>query len=152
MAQGLKNLQTSARSCIRRERMLDPNSTNPSQPHSMSQSPYNNSTSYLPHSDDSGYADELEGEAYDGASDRSSTGYQPGEYQQAGQAEYREGYGNGYGHQHSLSNASGSSMGSMMGSGAVMSDPRNAYAVNGRVPSMDMGIDAIINRPSGSRQ
>jgi hypothetical protein len=135
MGQGLKNLQTSARSCARRERMLDPNSNNASQSQSMSHSPYNHSTSYLPHSDDSGYADELEGEAYDGASDRSS--------------QYNQEYQGSYGHQHSLSNGSGSSM----GSGMMGGDPRNAYAVNvgGRLPSMDMGIDAIINRPSGNR-
>ncbi|KAE9366896.1 hypothetical protein N431DRAFT_79931 [Stipitochalara longipes BDJ] len=86
MSQGLKNLQTAARSCARRERMLDTSQNGPYQ---------------------------------DGASDRSGSA---GAYQ---------------GHHYSSSAGSGGSGG---------------YHPHGqRLPSMDMGIDAIINRPGNGR-
>ncbi|KAG4417021.1 hypothetical protein IFR04_009862 [Cadophora malorum] len=50
MSQGLKNLQTAARSCARRERMLDPNSSSANHSHSQSQGSYNGFES----TDDSG--------------------------------------------------------------------------------------------------
>lgn len=107
MSQGLKNLQTAARSHARRERMLDTNG--------MMSSAYARDA----HADDSGIGiEDLEAE-YDGASDRSVSAYG----------------GNGHYHSHS----SGS-----VGDGRYMSEAQ-------RVPSMDMGIGAIINRPGNGR-
>ncbi|CZR66620.1 uncharacterized protein PAC_16521 [Phialocephala subalpina] len=80
MSQGLKNLQTSARSCARRERILDSSSTthsqlSTSQPSSAPPYPVQSHTFGEHHTDDSGYADEIEQE-YDAASDRSGSLYQ----------------------------------------------------------------------------
>ncbi len=136
MSQGLKNLQTAARSCARRERLLDPTHA-PTQ----SQGSYNPGA-FEQHTDDSGYADDIEPDYdADGASDRSSNGYQ--------------------GHYHSHSNGSngsmgGGSMGGGMGGmgGNMMTDPRflQQHQHQPRLPSLDMGIDAIINRqPPGGR-
>ncbi|KAF8853589.1 hypothetical protein BDZ45DRAFT_706919 [Acephala macrosclerotiorum] len=162
MSQGLKNLQTSARSCARRERILD--STSSSQPGSAP--PYvgqsqNANGGFEHHTDDSGYADELEQE-YDAASDRSSSLYQE--------------QGPGHGHQYSQSGGSAGSLGMGVGGGmnggnlgggggmgmgnggmGVQMDLRGMggdlrYAQHqSRLPSMDMGIDAIINRPVDRR-
>lgn len=182
MTHGLKNLQTKARSCARRERLSEPSPSALPQPqhhhpHLASQNQNQGQGAYggAYHTDDSGYADDLEGleaESYqdhtDGASERSgSYGYQS--------------------HQHTGSAGSVASLGGMMpgmgggGMGAVngagmngqMMDTRTQYMVAGmgvhqgggggmlnvnvngqqgqRLPSMDMGIDAIINRPSGGR-
>lgn len=162
MSQGLKNLQTSARSCARRERLSDPNS-NPNN---------NNHYTSLPngYENDSGYAEDLElgGDEYeaDNNSERSNGSY---------------GYST---HSHHHTGSTGSSMngnvggnmgmnggGMGMGGAQNMMDSR-AYMTTGvgsgvgvqyqnqgmgvnangqRLPSMDMGIDAIINRPSGGR-
>jgi hypothetical protein len=108
MSQGLKNLQQAARTCARRERMLDTSGGN---------------LGAYSHTDDSGIGiDELEAEYdADGASEHSggsnsNNSMGGGGYYQAQQGgQQHRGYG---GHQ-------------------------------GRLPSMDMGIDAIINRPSG---
>ncbi|KAG4433280.1 hypothetical protein IFR05_011225, partial [Cadophora sp. M221] len=55
MSQGLKNLQTAARSCARRERMLDPSSSSSStHPHPGSYSSHNHSGFEAAHTDDSG--------------------------------------------------------------------------------------------------
>jgi hypothetical protein len=111
MSQGLKNLQTAARSCARRERMLDT-----SQGGSYTGGAYGER-------DDSGIGlgDDLEAEYdADGASDRSgsASAYQGHHYSSSvGSA-----VSGGYGHPHEQ-----------------------------RLPSMDMGIDAIINRPSNGR-
>lgn len=134
MSQGLKNLQTAARSCARRERLLDP-----------TQAPAQSQGSYNPgaleqHADDSGYADDIEPDYdADGASDRSSNSYQ--------------------GHYHSHSNGSNGSMGggslgggSLGGGiggmgGGMMGDPRYLQQQQQqRLPSLDMGIGAIINQ------
>lgn len=158
MSQGLKNLQTAARSCARRERLLDPQAQVQSNPN---QNGYGGASHYT---DDSGYADELEAEydPTDGASERSGGSY---------------GYGGS--HQHTGSNTSVASlagmgmnvngnMGYMMngvGGGQLTGIGGGVHqgqlsGVNGqggvnsqgqRLPSMDMGIDAIINRPSGGR-
>jgi hypothetical protein len=123
MSQGLKNLQTAARSASRRERMLDTSSS------TAIHTPLTSSSISVPnygayeHHDDSGYADELEAEYdADNASDRSSNGN-----------------GNGYVHGHYHTHSATSSMGGSYGHG------------QGRVSSMDMGIDAIINRPGNGR-
>ncbi|KAH7400209.1 hypothetical protein BKA64DRAFT_778463 [Cadophora sp. MPI-SDFR-AT-0126] len=162
MSQGLKNLQTAARSCARRERMLDPSSANHS--HSQSQGSYNG---FEGHTDDSGYADEhdhdqdqdqdLEAEYdADGNSDRSSTN---GVYSHhsshsngihgGGQAHYQT-------HSHSHSNGSNGSLGgSLGGMGGMVGGGMGGYAMHpsqhghghghqGRLPSMSMGIGAII--------
>lgn len=72
------------------------------------------------HADDSGIGiEDLEAE-YDGSSDRSASVYG----------------GQGQGHHHSYSN--GSVDGRYM-----------QHANGGRLPSMDMGVDAILNRPGG---
>ena len=130
MSHGLKNLQTAARSCSRRERLLDTSHPN-ANPHPDTQ---NYGAYSANHTDDSGYADELEAEYdADGASDRSSNcqsaGYHPG-------------------HHYSASGGSAGSGGPMM-DGRVM----GMYGGHGqgRLPSMDMGIDAIINRPGNGR-
>ncbi|KAH7330543.1 hypothetical protein BKA65DRAFT_539661 [Rhexocercosporidium sp. MPI-PUGE-AT-0058] len=95
MSQGLKNLQTAARSSARREHILDPSSANYSHSHS-----HGSYTSSEAHTDDSGYADE---------------------------------------HDHDIG-----AVGGMAGTGM------GGYGMHqGRLPSMDMGIDAIINRPLG---
>lgn len=165
MTQGLKNLQTSARSCARRERLSEPSPLPQPQSHglpyvpSQTQGQAGYGGAYQCHTDDSGYADslELEAESYDntdGSSERS------GSY--------------GYGHQHTGSAGSANSLGAMpMNMNGQMMDARTSYMVAGmghqgqlsgaggmvnmngqqgqRIPSMDIGIDAIINRPSGGR-
>lgn len=109
MSQGLKNLQTAARSCARRERMLDTSQGGPY-------------TGAYGERDDSGIGlgDDLEADYDgDGQSDRSGSA---SAYQ---------------GHHYSSSAGSGGSGG---------------YHPHGqRLPSMDMGIDAIINRPGNGR-
>ncbi|PMD51315.1 uncharacterized protein K444DRAFT_544741 [Hyaloscypha bicolor E] len=108
MSQGLKNLQTAARSCARRERMLDTSQSGPYQ------GAYDRDDSGLGLGDDIGA--DYDG---DGASDRSGSA---SAYQ---------------GHHYSSSAGSGGSGG---------------YHPHGqRLPSMDMGIDAIINRPGNGR-
>jgi hypothetical protein len=109
MSSGLKNLQQSARSCARRERMLDPNATN--------------NNTYDPHNgtDDSGIGiDDLEAEYdADGASEHSG----------------------GSNSNHSLG-------GSLGGGYGYQTQTQHRYQGHqSRLPSMDMGIDAIINRP-----
>ncbi len=167
MSQGLKNLQTAARSCARRERLLDP-STNPNSSHP--QNPYNLPSGF---ENDSGYAEDLEGNEYDadGASERSggSYGYGGGHHHTASAGSSINGMVGsvgGNGGMNGMGNRVASSMGN--GNGVNMMDSRTqAYmmssvgvqhqslgGVNGqgqRLPSMDMGIDAIINRPSGGR-
>ncbi|KAG0645603.1 hypothetical protein D0Z07_8506 [Hyphodiscus hymeniophilus] len=106
MSQGLKNLQQSARSCARRERMLDPSSS------------LNPGGAYDPqHTDDSGIGiDDLEAEYdADGASEHSGG---------SNSNHSLGGYG-GYQQQHQT----------------------QRYQHQSRLPSMDMGIEAIINRP-----
>jgi hypothetical protein len=125
MSQGLKNLQTAARSASRRERMLDTSSSTtihtPLTSSSISHPGSVPTYGAYEHHDDSGYADELEAEYdADNASDRSSNGN-----------------GNGYVHGHYHTHSASSSMGGSYG--------------QGRVSSMDMGIDAIINRPGNGR-
>ena len=128
MSQGLKNLQTAARSHARRSRLLSP--TNSHSPAAIFP-PYSSSSSsgaYI--RDDSGIGiEDLEGGDYnDGSSGRmssSSSNY--------GGQNYGHAHGNGTGHGHSHSGGSG------VGSGG--------YGHDGRLPSIDMGIDAIINRP-----
>ncbi|KAJ5041600.1 uncharacterized protein L3040_005180 [Drepanopeziza brunnea f. sp. 'multigermtubi'] len=191
MAQGLKNLQTAARSCARRERLV----LSPNQPHSQhdfSSSSSSHLSQHHPHShsqnnaypitttttkpfdhqaDDSGYADadadadDLDLDLEPGyASDRSSTGYQGGHYHS---------HSHPHPHSHSLSNGSNSnsnisgngSMGGYVniningggGTGAG-GDPRflsqqqqQQHHGQGRLPSMDMGIGAIINRTGVNR-
>jgi len=120
MSQGLKNLQTAARSCARRERLLD------SQSHHVQNGQGYPGAYADHHTDDSGIGiDDLEAEYdADGASDRSST--------------YGNMNGNPYGHQHGNSGSSGGS--------------RGGYHQHGsRLATMDMGIDAIINRPNQPR-
>jgi hypothetical protein len=96
MSSGLKNLQTAARSCTRRERL-----ETSTQPH--------NGAYGDPHTDDSGIGiDDLEAE-----------------YDADGGSEH--------------------SRGSM----AHMRDQHGRPQYQHRLPSMDMGIDAIINRPNG---
>jgi hypothetical protein len=128
MSQGLKNLQTAARSHARRERLLSPLHSH-SNHNSLSHSPNN---SFPPYSssnssgayvrDDSGIdIEEMEGGDYnDGSSERMSSS----------SSAYG---GQHYGHGHSHSGGSG--VGSV------------GYGHGGRLPSIDMGIDAIINRP-----
>ncbi|PMD37698.1 hypothetical protein L207DRAFT_80389 [Hyaloscypha variabilis F] len=104
MLQGLKNLQIAARSCARRERMLDTSQDGPYQ------GAYKRDDSGL------GLGDDLEAD-YDG--DR---------------AHDRSGSASAYqGHYYSSSGGSGGSRGN--------------HPHGQRLPSMDMGIDAIINRP-----
>ncbi|KAL2061174.1 hypothetical protein VTL71DRAFT_7447 [Oculimacula yallundae] len=185
MSQGLKNLQTAARSHARRERMLDPNSTSSSIPnnnnnhhHSLSQThSHQGSSSYTEygaHTDvDSGYADdldrELEAEAEaeydaDDASDRSTANYDhlSGPYQN-----HNHNHSHNHNHNHSLSSSTGSSsgngslrslagMGGMGMLGGVGVNGMGQYSMHqsqglGRLPSMDMGIDAIINRAPGGQ-
>ncbi|EPE35290.1 Homeo [Glarea lozoyensis ATCC 20868] len=128
MSQGLKNLQTAARSHARRERLLSPShshSHHTSLSHSPNHAfpPYSSSASsgaYV--RDDSGIEiEDMEGADYnDGSSERMSSS----------SSAYG---GQHYGHGHSHSGGSG--VGSV------------GYGHNGRLPSIDMGIDAIINRP-----
>jgi hypothetical protein len=109
MSQGLKNLQTAARSCARRERMLDTSQSGPY-------------TGAYGGRDDSGISldDDLEADYDgDGQSDRSGSA---SAYQ---------------GHHYSSSAGSG---------GSAIYHPHGQ-----RLPSMDMGIDAIINRPGNGR-
>ncbi|KAE8445720.1 hypothetical protein EG329_012899 [Mollisiaceae sp. DMI_Dod_QoI] len=74
MSQGLKNLQTSARSCARRERLLDNTSIGTSASQTGGGGGGPNYAGPFEHPDDSGYADELEAEYdADGASDRSGS-------------------------------------------------------------------------------
>ena len=108
MSQGLKNLQTAARSCARRERMLDTSQSGPYQ------GAYDRDDSGLGLGDDIGA--DYDG---DGASDRSGSA---SAYQ---------------GHHYSSSAGSG-------GSGGYHPHVQ-------RLPSMDMGIDSIINRPGNGR-
>jgi len=122
MSQGLKNLQQSARSCTRRERMI---------PSTHSNSNSNPPTSaYDPQEDSAIGIEDLEAEYdADGASE------------------------------HSGSNSnSNHSLGSMAGYGyQTQTQSQNHNMQNmqryqhqghqSRLPSMDMGIDAIINRP-----
>ncbi|KAH7327398.1 hypothetical protein BKA65DRAFT_405938 [Rhexocercosporidium sp. MPI-PUGE-AT-0058] len=153
MSHGLKNLQTAARSCARRERMLDPSSSG-SHPHP-SQGGY---TGYEAHTDDSGYADEqdhdhehdLEAEYdADGASDRSSTNGVQVSYSHHGGHGHGMSSGGHY-HSHSHSNGSNGSMNGMGAVGGMVGGGMGGYGMHqGRLPSMDMGIDAIINRPPG---
>ena len=109
MSQGLKNLQTAARSHARRERMLD---TSGAGVHGMGGGAYD-------HTDDSGIGiDDLEAEYdADGASERSGSSAQSAGNSYVGYQDQRQQYHQGN---------------------------------SGRLPSMDMGIDAIINRPGGS--
>jgi len=81
------------------------------------------SSAYGPdaHADDSGIGIEDLEAEYDNSSDRSASVY-----------------GSGQGHHHSYSNGSVD--------GRYMQHPGN-----GRLPSMDMGVDAILNRPGGGR-
>jgi hypothetical protein len=139
MSQGLKNLQTAARSASRRDRMLDTsNSTAIHTPlTSSSISHPGSSTHGVPtygayeHHDDSGYADDLEAEYdADNASDRSSNA---------------NGYVQGHYHTHSASSA-----GSINGMGGMGGGYGGQHGQS-RVSSMDMGIDAIINRPGNGR-
>ncbi|KAG9229316.1 hypothetical protein BJ875DRAFT_202391 [Amylocarpus encephaloides] len=127
MSQGLKNLQTSARSHARRERLLSPSHTASSFP------PYSSSTSSANYiRDDSGIGidDHQDGEYNDGSSERMSSSSSP-----------YGGNGQVYGHSHSQSGGSG--VGSVNGYGVV-----NGHGGHGgRLPSMDMNIDAIINQP-----
>ena len=106
MSQGLKNLQQAARSCARRERMLDTQS--------------GQLGAYDPrHADDSGIGiDELEAEYdADGASEHSG----------------------------------GSNSNNSMGGGYYQNQGQQHRGYQQRLPSMDMGIDAIINRPNNQR-
>lgn len=123
MSQGLKNLQTSARSCARRERMLDTSSANSDSLHGT----YGGL-------DDSGIEIEAEYDA-DGASEHS-------------------GGSNGYGYGHGRMDSGGSSA-SGRGGGSYYDIGNGVQGGGGghgsRLPSMDMGIDAIINRPGGGR-
>lgn len=105
------------------------------------------------HTDDSGYADELEAEYdADGASDRSGGSV----YQEHAQHSQHVSHGHGY----SQSGGSAASMGmgvvggmnGGMGNGMDLRGMDVRYAQHqSRLPSMDngMGIDAIINRPAG---
>ena len=110
MSQGLKNLQTAARSHARRERMLDTSGG----AHGMGGGAYD-------HTDDSGISiDDLEAEYdADGASGRSGSSAQSTGNSYLGYQDQRQYVGHGQG-------------------------------PNVRLASMDMGIDAIINRPGGS--
>lgn len=109
MQQGLKNLQTSARSCARRERMLDTSGHGLGVPGA--------------YQDDSGIGDDFEAEYdADGASEHSRGSNCTG------------GMGGGYyGHEsHHSTGSSGSRM--------------SGYGQQSRLPSIDMGIQNIINR------
>jgi hypothetical protein len=127
MSQGLKNLQQAARACARRERMLDTSNPN-----------INDIGAYDPqHTDDSGIGFD-EGEA---------------EYDADGASEHSGGSNSN----NSLIGAGGGggNMGNGMGGGmgyyqqSIQQQQHRGYAQ--RLPSMDMGIDAIINRPGGGR-
>ena len=105
MSQGLKNLQQAARSCARRERMLDTTNTMGGggaygDPH---------------HTDDSGIGIDIDEAEYDadGASEHSG----------------------------------GSNSNNSMGGGYYQQGQQQHRGYQQRLPSMDMGIDAIINRP-----
>jgi len=128
MSQGLKNLQTSARSCARRERMLDTSSL-PSHTTGSLDGNY-------PGLDDSGIDLEAEYDA-DGASVSEHSGGS-------------NGYG--YGHQRMESGASSGS-GGYYGrtDGGFNGGGSGGSGSGSRLPSMDMGIDSIINRPGGGR-
>jgi hypothetical protein len=134
MSQGLKNLQASARSCARRERMLDAHTSNTGIPvgaYDTDPHPEHDSG----HTDDSGIGidgSDLEAEYdADGASDHSGS--------HAGSLSGYAPYGMGGG----MSRQGMSSGGGRRGRGAPQ------YGHQQRLPSMDMGIDAIINRPNG---
>ncbi|KAF4636698.1 hypothetical protein G7Y89_g1384 [Cudoniella acicularis] len=141
MSQGLKNLQTAARAHARRERMLDSTNSINSNPNNPS-----NMLGFDGHADDSGISiEDLEAE-YDGdggQSERSTSsiygGHNPHHHQ---------------GHYHSHSGGSGvGSVGGdaiVRGGGYVTSHQGHTHHGQ-RLPSMDMGIDAIINRPNNGR-
>lgn len=111
LSQGLKNLQTAARSHARRERLLD---TSGAGLQGMGGGAYD-------HADDSGIGIDDLGAEYDadGASERSGSSAQSAGHPYMGYQDQRQQYHHGN---------------------------------NGRLPSMDMGIDAIINRPGGPRR
>ncbi|OWP02466.1 hypothetical protein B2J93_42 [Marssonina coronariae] len=176
MSQGLKNLQTAARSCARRERMLPLSPHDPSIPFPLSTPtstthPHPSTSSLAPNAnftDDSGYADEAEAEAE--PEPEPEPGY---ESDRSGSYHY---------HSHSASNGSNASrslslsgsgsggagmsamgMGMGMGGGGggggymgvnagvgvdarFLSQQQQQQQAAGRLPSMDMGIGAIINR------
>lgn len=143
MSQGLKNLQTSARSCARRERMLDTASTSQNGAPAYGVGQNSGAGAFEHHTDDSGYADDLEAEYdADGASDRSGGSvYQP---------EHHSHMSGGHGYSQSGGSAGSMGMGMVGGMDLRGMDVRYAQHQS-RLPSMDMGIDAIINRPSGGR-
>ncbi|KAI9051853.1 hypothetical protein LZ554_004114 [Drepanopeziza brunnea f. sp. 'monogermtubi'] len=178
MAQGLKNLQTAARSCARRERLvLSPN--HPHSQHDLSSSSSSHLSQHHPHShsqnnaypltttttttnpfdhqaDDSGYADadadadDLDLDLEPGyTSDRSSTGYQGGHYHSHPHPHHP------HPHPHSLSNGSNSNSNSNInGNGSMggqQQQQQQQHHGQGRLPSMDMGIGAIINRTGVNR-
>ncbi|KAH8646561.1 hypothetical protein BGZ60DRAFT_474622 [Tricladium varicosporioides] len=143
MSQGLKNLQTAARSHARHERMLSTSHSLPQQSHS-SHSHHPSHSSLLPgnnySADDSGISiEDLEAEYdanhdHDGHSERSSSSVYGG-------------HGGGHYHSHS----GGSGVGSLDGRGySMQGQGGQGSGQQGRLPSMDMGIDAIINRPGGN--
>ncbi|CZT04578.1 related to DRPLA protein [Rhynchosporium agropyri] len=187
MSQGLKNLQTAARSFVRRERMLDPTNTNNntsssttnpnhhhhsnsiSQTHSQ-QGSYTDFANGAHNDGDSGYADEhddLEDQYNDAdeASDRSTATYDHNNNQILGGQNHRQNpdYQN-YSHRNDGSigsNVSGDGslrglngmggMGGLNGLGGGVGAVNSMSAYGMRLPSMDMGIDAIINRGPGGQ-
>jgi hypothetical protein len=151
MSQGLKNLQTSARSCARRERILDTAST--SQNSAAAYGVGQNGGAFE-HTDDSGYADDLEAEYdADGASDRSGGSvYQ--EHVPHSHVSHGHGYSQSGGSANSMGMGVVGGMNGGMGQGMDLRGMDVRYAQHqSRLPSMDngMGIDAIINRPTGGR-
>jgi len=131
MSSGLKNLQSASRACSRRER-LESGSLLPHDPH--------NPGAYT---DDSGIGiDDLEAEySADGAG-----GYSPETDTSGGRLTNLS--GNGYEqhtlqpqHQHHMMHDQGHGMGQQL--------QRPQYGLQQRLPSIDMGIGAIINRPPG---
>ena len=150
MSQGLKNLATAARACSRRERLHDTSSAP-----SLSSLP--NSAPYAPGEDSGLGLDDLDDQyENDGVSEHSggsggmglrggsggSVGYDRGDtYRGDVGVGYERGVsgdeGTYYGHQ---SQGSSGSSGRSVGHG---------HGYGQRLPSIDMGIGAIINRPNG---
>lgn len=175
MQSGLKNLQSAARACVRRERL------------EISGGPSGSGSSLLPvqhhghdahgaygdpHSaDDSSIGlDELEGEYHSAGGDTASYGGQsaslsPDDREPAGRGGPVKLYpapvggravydGRGDGGLYAAQMMQGRERGSEMGyvgqqQGGGMQRPQ--YGLQQRLPSIDMGIGAIINRPPGSR-
>jgi len=120
MSQGLKNLQTAARSAARRERMLDTS--------------LSSSFDDRVHDSGIGIEDDLVGDDYaDGASEHS--GHSATQY---------------YSHQsHGSASSSSRHSGGGYSTSGNYSGQMSGGQRQGRVSSMDMGIGAIINRHDG---